>query len=75
MTNAVATATFKDTWAGDVPVQLVQRKSTRNGQRVDIYSWAAVSGMVTTGYVPTMYPAKAIGSARRDHRFSDVVAS
>jgi hypothetical protein len=69
-----ATATFLDTYLGAQPVDLVERKSTRRGQRVEIYSWLGRDRAVTTGYVPTMYPTKAVGYAQRDHRFSDVVS-
>lgn len=73
--NIAATATFNDTYLGQQAVELVERKSTRRGQRVAIYSWIGKDRAVTTGYVATMFAAKAVGFAKRDHRFSNVVAS
>jgi hypothetical protein len=59
----VATATFTDTYFGQVPVRLV-----RSGQR-----WLWVSDKcVSTGYRPLASAQRAINVARIDRRFADV---
>lgn len=69
-----ATATYRDTWAGDVPVSLVAARSTRRGERVTIYRWAAEHGGINAGgMVPTVHPQKAIRFAQNHPYFSNVV--
>lgn len=66
MTVSIATATYRDTYAGNVPVRLEQHGKG--------WLWCAPLGtMVTCGYRPTATAARAINNAKHDRRFSDVV--
>ena len=47
--KAVATATYRDTWAGMVPATLQPQKTTRGGQRVTVYRWIDDRGMCCDG--------------------------
>lgn len=49
MKNAVATATFNDTWAGEIPAFLVPQKTSRNGERVTVYRWLTERGSSCDG--------------------------
>lgn len=70
---AFATATFMDTYKGDVTMQLVGSPSKRRGERVTIWQWMPVDvGGVYAGYHPVTSPARAVRNARSDHRFKHV---
>jgi len=57
------TATFKDTYAGDVPVALTQRGKG--------WLWVA-KGYVECGYRPVATAKRAVRNARSDQRFSNI---
>lgn len=61
----IATATFLDSYAGRVLVQLVP--VGRNGRAV----WTGIDACVSCGY-RTLPAMRALAVARRDHRFADV---
>jgi len=70
--TSLATATFHDTWAGEVPASLVPFRTTRNGQPVIRYRWTRADGL-TTGYAsPFKTVAGAVARIRADRRFSNV---
>ena len=64
----IATATFDDTYAGRVLVQLLP--VGRNGRAV----WTGIDQCVSVGY-RTLPAARALAVARRDHRFHSVTAA
>lgn len=55
----VATATYKDCWKGEVPIELVPYRTKRRGQRITCYRW---SGNI--GLLPFASIARAINAAR-----------
>lgn len=71
MNASLATATFKDTWAGAVPAHVIAFKTTRNGARVTRYRWQRVDGMHCCGSTFTTVAA-AVAAKLRDARFADV---
>lgn len=38
-TQAIATATFRDTWFGDLSAYLMPQRTTRRGVRKTVYRW------------------------------------
>ena len=73
MTNNVATATFHDTWAGELAAYLVPQKTTRRGQRVTAYRWMTERGTCCDGLSHgSTNPDRMIAHAERHARFSNV---
>lgn len=46
---AVATATYRDTWAGDVPAYLVPQVTKRGGLRCIAFRWMTARGQTCDG--------------------------
>jgi hypothetical protein len=65
--RTVPTATFRDTYCGDVHVELV-----RTGKS---YRWASRTHCINPGYRGVATVERAIAIARRDRRFSNVRAA
>lgn len=71
----MATATFTDTYAGKVAMQLKASRTTRAGKRVETFKWVPVTqAYVTTGMPAYTSAERAVAAAGRDVRFADVVA-
>lgn len=75
--NIAATATYRDTWAGEVPVFLTAACSMRHGQRVTIYRWISSHGGIGNagGFVARSNPKPMIAAAALHPLFSNVVAA
>jgi hypothetical protein len=75
MTIHIATATFRDTWAGDINANLIPQRIMRKGERVTVYRWITDRGILcdncTNGH-PADYMVQL---AKRNARFSNVVSS
>lgn len=68
-----ATATFRDTYAGDVAMHLVGSASTRHGAKVTVWTWQTVEHLgVHAGYHGVVRPERAVRNATTDRRFSNV---
>lgn len=76
MAKTFATATFNDTWAGNVPAELVGFKTKRRGEAVTRYRWTSrvsnTGGFVASGFATI---EGAIAAAQRHANFSEVAAA
>lgn len=70
--NAVATASYRDTWAGVVVAYLVPQKTTRSGVRVTVYRWMRDNGMAVDGMAHGRSAEYMIQHAKRHALFGDV---
>jgi len=73
--NAIATATVRDTWAGELPAFLVPQRTKRSGESIVVYRWLDSRGFVCDGLRCGFGAPKMIATAQRDARFSNVVAA
>lgn len=73
MRKPYAVATYRDTWAGPVAVELRASPSKRNGKRVLVYRWIEVTrGFVAGGMIAQTNPERAIRFAERNRFFSAI---
>lgn len=72
MKNAIATATYTDTWAGNLTAFLVPQKTTRRGERVTVYRWYTERGSVCDGLRCGCGPLRMLAHARRHPFFASV---
>lgn len=71
--STIGTATFRDTWAGNVAARVVPFKTARRGERVIRYRWQAENGMSVGGFgSPFVTVAQAVRAAQRHALFSNV---
>jgi hypothetical protein len=76
MTNAIATATFKDIWFGDLAAYLIPSKTTRKGQRVTVYRWMTERNTVCDGLAHGMTSIeRMVTRAQRHALFSNVTVA
>lgn len=71
-----ATATYRDTWAGEVAAVLVPFKTKRRGETVTRYRWQEQDRSFSCGgwATPFVSVEQAIACAKRHHLFSNVQA-
>ena len=74
MANAVATAIYNDTWAGEVAAVLLPFKTKRKGVSVIRYRWhELVRGFECGGWAsPFVTVDQAVANAKRHRMFKDV---
>ena len=71
-----ASATFRDTWSGDVAAHLVPFRTKRNGETVTRFRWRAENGEIVGGFrSPFASVDRAIRAVARHHAFSNVRAA
>lgn len=70
--NAVATASYRDTWAGVVVAYLMPQKTTRSGVRVTVYRWMRDNGMAVDGLRHGFGVDWMINHAKRHALFGDI---
>jgi hypothetical protein len=70
----MATAIYKDLWAGPLKASVQPFKTARSGQRVIRYRWITERGVMCGGWAPGGFKsvAEACRAARRHHGFSEV---
>lgn len=73
--QAIATATVLDTYAGELRAYLIPQKTRRNGERVTVYRWLDSRGFCCDGLRYGFGAEKMIASAKRNARFSNVIAA
>ncbi len=73
--KAVATAMVADVWAGPLRAVLIPQKTKRAGQAVTVYRWLDERGHCCDGLRCGFGAEKMIATAKRNARFSDVVAA
>jgi len=67
------TATYTDTWAGDLAAYLKPQRTTRGGQRITVYRWLDERGFCCDGLRCGFAAERMIAIATRDPRFANVV--
>lgn len=75
MKNAVATATYQDTWAGEVVAYLMPQKTTRRGVRMTVYRWMRDNGQTCDGMVCGRGVDRMMAHAEWHALFSNVQAT
>lgn len=67
-----ATATFRDSYMGDVVAELQAFKTTVRGQRMTAYRWVCPKVCAYPGYNPSTNPDRLVRAAMTDRRFANV---
>ncbi|HTM78665.1 MAG TPA: hypothetical protein VL133_13675 [Devosia sp.] len=74
MAKPFATATYHDTWAGNVTADLVGFKTKRRGESVTRFRWVQANGQGAGGFVAGGFStvSAALRAATRHANFSNV---
>jgi hypothetical protein len=70
--KAIATATYRDVWAGDLQAYLLPQKTTRGGTRVTVYRWFGENGSVVDGCRCGLSAARMLSHAQHHALFANV---
>lgn len=72
MSKPLATATYSDTWAGNVAAHVEGFKTKRKGETVMRYRWTRANASIGIWSAPFTSIANAMAAAQRHPAFSNV---
>jgi hypothetical protein len=70
--QAIATATYRDTWAGELKAYLLPQRTTRGGVRMVVYRWMTERGSSCDGLRCGFGADRMVSHARRHPFFANV---